>query len=233
VDKALNELEQRKTQIGNGYLDLEKDIANVKKKQERLAMAFTDGTLTESVYKSKLKQLKKQEAELIKRQSNLSPSEIMEVTELSRRITAVKELLQKGKVQLTDLGFFASAGDKYVPLGFNPWPESNGKMAIGEPCEMETVLIDEESGVIIKSNLPPGFNDPDIPAGEKGQRILANWRELLRFLNIKVTIYPDHKEISGAIPPQLIMNSGNNTVGAPITSSVERDRGRGRKKEVA
>jgi site-specific DNA recombinase len=222
VDKALEELEQRKTQVGESFLGIEKDIDGVKKKEERLGLAYADGTLAESVYKAKLHQLKKQEADLVQRQHNLNPSEMIEITELSRRITSVKELIQKGKVRLTDLGFFAANGDKYVPLGFNPWPESNGKMAIGELAEMETVLIDEESGLIGKSNLPPGFNDPNIPAKEKGQRVLINWRELLRFLGIQVTIYPDHKEIRGAIPPQLITDSNyNNTVGAPITSSVE------------
>jgi site-specific DNA recombinase len=222
VVKALSDLEQKKAKIGDNFLGIEKDIAVVREKQERLGIAFTDGTLTESVYKAKLQQLKKQEADLVQRQQNLDPNELIEITELSRRITAVKKLIQKGKVRLTDLGFFAADGDKYFPLGFNPWPESNGKMAIGEMAEMEIVLIDEESGLIGKSNVPPGFNDPNIPAKEKGQRVLANWRELLRFLDIKVTIYPDHKEIRGAIPPQLITDSThNNTVGAPITSSVE------------
>jgi hypothetical protein len=98
-------------------------------------------------------------------------------------------------------------------------------MAIGELAEMETVLVDEGSGLIGKSNVPPGFTDTKIPAAEKGQRVLTNWRELLRFLNIKVTIYPDHTEVRGAIPPQLITNSAhdnhNDKVGSPITCSVE------------
>ena len=221
VNKALEELEGRKVQIGAGYLSIEQDIVKVKEKQERLGIAYADGTLAESAYKEKLHQFRKQEKELVQRQNNLDPSELIEVTELSRRITALKDLLHKGTVHLTDLGFFASAGDQYVPLGFNPWPDTNGKMAIGELAEMETVLIDEESGLIGKSNVPPGFNDPNIPAKEKGQRVLTNWRELLRFLDIKVTIYPDHKEIRGAIPPQLVTNSDHNKVGAPITSSVE------------
>jgi hypothetical protein len=63
------------------------------------------------------------------------------------------------------------------------------------------VLINEESSLIGKSNLPPGFNNPNIPAGEKGQCLLTNRRELLRFLNIKVTIYPDRIEVRRVIPP--------------------------------
>ena len=55
-------------------------------------------------------------------------------------------------------------------------------MAIGRLAEMETVLVDEEIGLKVKSNLPPGFTNPDIPAAEKGQRIMANWRGLIALL---------------------------------------------------
>ena len=221
IDKAMDELEQKKTQIGEGFLEIEKEIAAIKKKQERLGIAYTDGTLNESAYKAKLNQLRKQEADLAQRLHNLDPNELIEVTKLSQRINAVKELLQKGKISLTDLGFFVVDGDKYVPLGFNPWPETHGKMAIGHPAQMETVLMDEETGLIAKSNVPPGFTSSDIPAAEKGQRIITNWRELLRFLNITVTIYPNHTEIRGAIPPQFFENSAQENTSALITSSVE------------
>jgi site-specific DNA recombinase len=226
VDKALDELEKKRGYIGEGFIGIEKDIAGVKKKQERLGIAYADGTLDESIYKAKLHQLRKQEAEFVQRQHNLDPSELMEVNELSHRISAVRDLLQKGTVHLTDLGFFASAGDQYVPLGFNPWPESHGKMAVGEMAEMQTVLVDEESGLIGKSNVPPGFTDTEIPTAEKGQRILTNWRELLRFLNIKVTIYPDHTDIRGAIPPQIFETPmQTNATGCPITNSVDESEG--------
>jgi site-specific DNA recombinase len=223
VDKALYNLEQQKSQLGSGYLDIEKGLTLVKKKEERLGIAYADSTLPQNVYKAKLQQLKKQEKALEQRQHNLNPSEMIKIAEISHRVTAVKELLQKGKVHLTGLGFFAAEGDKYVPLGFNPWPESDGKVAIGNEAEMDIVYVDKENGLVGKSNVPPGFLDPDIPASEKKQRVLTNWRELLRFLDIKVTIYPDRKEIRGAIPPQLITNPPhNNTVGTPITSAVER-----------
>jgi hypothetical protein len=94
-------------------------------------------------------------------------------------------------------------------------------MAIWHPAEMEKVLVDEETVLIAKSNVPPGFTGSDIPAAEKGQRIITNWRELLRFLNITVTIYPNHTEIRGAIPPQIIENSAQENTSALITSSVE------------
>jgi hypothetical protein len=89
---------------------------------------------------------------------------------------------------------------------------------------METFLVDEETGLIGKSNVPPDFNNPEISASEKGQRVINNWRELLRILSIRVTIYPDHSEIGGAIPPQFIRNTdgrSNNVESAPITCSVE------------
>ena len=120
AEKALDEFEQRKTQIGEDFLNIQKDMAGIKKKEERLGIAYTDGILTESVYKMKLNQLRKQEADLVRRKHNLDPTNLKEVTELSQRIAFVKELLQKGKIRLTDLGFFAADGDKYVPLGFNP-----------------------------------------------------------------------------------------------------------------
>ena len=75
VNKALEELESRKVQIGVGYLGIEQDIVKIKEKQERLGMAYTDGTLAERAYKEKLHQFKKQEKELVQRQNNLDPSD--------------------------------------------------------------------------------------------------------------------------------------------------------------
>lgn len=118
--KAIEELEQRRSQIGAGHLDLEKNMATVKKKQERLGMAFTDGILTQNQYKARLNQLKKQETDLLHRLHNLDPNEFVEINELSQRITAVKELLESGDIKITDLGLFATKDGKYVPLGFNP-----------------------------------------------------------------------------------------------------------------
>jgi hypothetical protein len=133
-------------------------------------------------------------------------------------------MLQRGRVQLTDLGLFVAEGDNYIPIGFNPWPETSTKMAIGKLAEMNGALVDEEIGLIAKTNLPPGFLDPNITPAEKKQRIVSNMRALLLFLGAKVIIYPDRKEIRGAIHPQIIKNTTmDSSAGVPITSSAKGD----------
>jgi site-specific DNA recombinase len=223
VEDALAELEEKKSKIGGDALDLDEQIETVKRKKERLGMAFADEAIPEKIYRTKLQQLHKQEMSLEERRYNLDPNEMMEVTDLSNRITTVREILQKGKIQLTDLGFFGTEGDKYIPLGFNPWPETDSKKSIGKPAEVATAVIDDETGLIGKTVLPPGFMDPGVTPSEKRKRIIRNMRSLLRFLNIKVIIYPDRKEIRGAIPPQVIEVSAKdgNSVGCRITSSAK------------
>jgi len=64
---------------------IEKGMAGVKKKEGRLGIAYTDGTIIESGYKTKLNQLRKQEADLVQHQNNLDPTEMIEITELVAR----------------------------------------------------------------------------------------------------------------------------------------------------
>ena len=67
VEKALSELEARKSQVGAETLAVDDRLQAIRAKEERLGMAFADGAIKESVYKSRLAQLKKQEAALSKR----------------------------------------------------------------------------------------------------------------------------------------------------------------------
>ena len=97
---------------------------------ERLGMAFANGAMVESAYKSKLKQLKKQETVLAKCRQNIDPLNMDELEALEGRIVFVKEVLSRGKLELSEFGFFGELFDKkiYVPAGFNAWRESGGKV---------------------------------------------------------------------------------------------------------
>jgi hypothetical protein len=64
VSQALVELQERKSQIGSEILDVDGKLETLRKRMERLGMAFADGAIEENAYKSKLKQLKKQEVTL-------------------------------------------------------------------------------------------------------------------------------------------------------------------------
>ena len=99
VNKALIELEERKSQIGAEALAIDDKLEVIRTKKERLGLVFADGAINESTYKSKLKQLKKQEASLLKCRHNIDPAELTELSTLEGRIAMVKDILSKGHRQ--------------------------------------------------------------------------------------------------------------------------------------
>jgi hypothetical protein len=142
VNKALAELEERKSQIGAEALAIDNKLEAVRAKEERLGMAFADGAVNESAYKSRLNQLKKQEAALVKCRHNIDPLELTELAILEDRIATVKDILAKGNITLSEFGIFGMIGDKYAPAGFNAWRECDGELAIGEVTEMDSFEIE-------------------------------------------------------------------------------------------
>jgi hypothetical protein len=161
VNKALIELEERKSQIGDETLTIDSKLESIRAKEERLGMAFTDGAVSESAYKSKLNQLKKQEAALFKCRHNIDPLELTELATLEGRIAMVKDVLGQGKLRITEFGIFGEIGDEYIPAGFNAWRECDGKLAIGEVTEMDTFRIEGIDKVMRGIDAPSGFWECD------------------------------------------------------------------------
>ncbi len=205
INRALAELEEKKAHIGEEILDANGKLETLRKKMERLGMVFADGAIEESAYKSKLKQLKKQEASLLKCLQNIDPLEMDELEALEGRIVFVKEVLSRGKLEVTEFGLFGNLFDEkiYVPAGFNAWRESDGDLAIGEVAEMDYFRIEGTDKYMRGIDVPPGFwecGDHD----KQSEIIKKNMRAILQLFGIKVLVYPDRVEIKGTIPSQVL-----------------------------
>ena len=203
VNKSLVELEERRSQIEDEMLTIDSKLEVIRAKKERLGMAFADGAVLESAYKAKLNQLKKQEADLIKCRHNIDPRELTELDGLEGRIAMVKDVLSKGCLRLSGFGIFGELGDEYIPVGFNAWRECDGELAIGEATEMDTFLIEGTDLVMRGIDAPPAFWECE-DLDEREERVKRNMRAMLQLFNIKVLVFPDHIEIEGAIPTQVL-----------------------------
>jgi site-specific DNA recombinase len=203
VNKALVELEERKSKIGSEILDVDGKLETLRAKMERLGMAFADGAMEESAYKSKLKQLKKQEASLVKCRHNIDPLELTEVAELEGRIAMVQCVLSKGKLIVTEFGIFGEKDNEYVPAGFNAWRECDGELAIGEVTEMDYFRLEGTDKYMRGIDAPPGFWECGSHE-EQSIIIKKNMRAILQLFGIRVIVFPDHVEIKGTIPQQVL-----------------------------
>jgi len=219
VNKALIELEEKRSQLGAETLAIDDRLKAIRAKKERLGIAFADGAIQETIYKSRLNRLKKQEANLVKCRQAIDPSELSELSTLESRIIIVKEILSRGSLSLTEFGIFGSIGDEYIPAGFNAWRECDGKLTIGELTEMDTFRIEGTDKVMRGIDAPPGFWECE-DLQKREENINRNLRAILQFFNIKVFVFPERIEIKGAIPTQVLdMSTHNQTQTAPIISS--------------
>jgi len=205
INRALAELEEKKAHIGVEILDADSKLETLREKMERLGMAFADGAIEEGTYKSKLKQLKKQEANLLKCRRNIDPQDMDELNDLEGRIVFIKDVLSRGRLIATEFGFFGSLSNEniYIPAGFNAWRESDGELAIGELTEMDYFRIEGTDKYMRGIDVPPGFwecGDHD----KQSRIIKKNMRAILQLFGIKVLVYPDRVEIKGTIPPQVL-----------------------------
>jgi len=172
---------------------------------ERLGMVFADGAIEESAYKSKLKQLKKQEAVLLKCRQNIDPLDMEELDALQGRIAFIKEVLSRGKLRVTEFGLFGELFDEkiYVPAGFNAWRESDGELVIGEVTEMDYFWIEGTDKYMRGIDVPPGFRECG-DHDKQDEMIKKNMRAILQLFGIRVLVYPDRVEIKGTIPSQVL-----------------------------
>jgi len=203
INKALSELEEQKSQIGAESLEIDDKLESIKSKKERLGIAFADGAVSESSYKSKLNQLKKQEITLFKSHNAIHPSKLAGLSVLEERIGRVKDILSVGNIYITEFGIFGAKNDEYFPAGFNAWRESDGKLAIGEFRESDRIPVAGTDLAMRGIDAPPGFWTCQDPR-EREEYIKKNLRGVLQLFQVKVFIFPDRIEIKGSIPTQLI-----------------------------
>jgi site-specific DNA recombinase len=205
IDSALENLEEKKAHIGAEILDDNGKLETLRRKMERLGMVFADGAIDESAYQSKLKQLKKQETVLLKCRQNIDPLDMEELDALQGRIAFIKEVLSRGKLEVTEFGLFGELFDEkiYVPAGFNTWRESDGELAIGEVTEMDYFRIEGTDKYMRGIDVPPGFRECG-DHDKQAEMIKKNMRAILQLFGISVLVYPDRVEIKGAIPSQVM-----------------------------
>jgi len=226
VNNAMARLQEKKEQLGTETLDIDRELAAISKKEERLGIAFTDGAIKEEVYKSKLRNLKAREAMLLKCRQNIDPTSLTELEMLEDRIANINDILSKGRLTLTEFGLFGMVGGTYTPVGFNAWRETDGNLSIGERTEQDTFRIEGTDLVMRGIDAPSGFWDCN-NLGEQANTINKNLRAVLQLFNIRVHIFPDRIEIQGAIPTQVLdVSSQKEPPGAPIIVSPGGYRGR-------
>ncbi len=225
VNNAMAKLQESREQLGAETLDIDRELAAISKKEERLGIAFTDGAIKEETYKSKLRNLKAQEAMLLKCRQNIDPTSLTELDMLEDRIANVNDILSKGKFILNEFGIFGMLGDTYTPVGFNAWRETDGKLSIGECIEQDTFRIEGTDLVMRGIDAPSGFWDCN-SLEEQTNIIKKNMRAVLQLFNIRVHIFSDRIEIQGAIPTQVLdISSQKKPPGVPIIVSPGGQRG--------
>ena len=227
VNRALIELEERKSHISAETLTIDNKLKAIRDKEERLGMVFADGAVSESAYKSELSHLKEQEATLLKCRHNIDPLELSELAALEGRIAMVKDVLTRGKLEITEFGIFGQIGAEYIPAGFNAWRECDGELAIGEVTEMDTFRIEGIDKVMRGINAPLGFWECE-DLQEQKEKISKNMRAILQLFDIKVLVYPERVKIKGTIPTQILERiTKEEPVTAPIISSPSLIKGGG------
>jgi site-specific DNA recombinase len=192
INKSLIELEKRRKKIGAESLAVESKIEKIRIKEERLGMAFADGAVGESAYRTTLKRLKSEEDDLLKCQRNINPQELGEIASLGISIDMVKDVLSRGQHDLSDYDILSQVDDIMNNLDSNISPV---KYADKNPDDIK--LTD------ITMDTPPDCkNGNDLQ--ENPEATKKSQRALLQKFNIRVIVYPDRVEIKGAIPTQIL-----------------------------
>ena len=174
----------------------------IRLKKERLGLVFTDGTIGKDVYEGRLQGFRKQEKELLKIKSNLSPEARLEIAELENSIRVIEDILDRSSrnIHITDFGIFGAKGDGLAPLGYNPWSETEGKNEIEQVRETDYIFIEGTDLKMRSINPPEGFWSSE----NKGESIKNNIRSLLQNFGIKVCVFKDRIEVRGLIPTEII-----------------------------
>jgi hypothetical protein len=213
INKSLIELEKRRREIGAKSMVVESKLVQIRTKEERLGMAFADGAVGESAYRTKLKRLKNEEADLLKCQRNFDPRELAEISSLGISIDMVKDVLSRGQHDLNDYDILSQVDDIMNNLDSNI-----------SPVKYADKDLDD-----IKTTDLTGDTPPDCSNGYDLQENLEatknSQRALLQKFNIRVVVYPDRVEIKGAIPTQILDKTEKEKT-ARIICSPSRGKGR-------
>lgn len=183
-------------------------------------MAFTDGAVNESAYRSKLKRLKKEESDLLKCRRGIDLTKLGEMISLGIHIDMVKEVLSRGSLLVTDSGIFGELGGMYSPVDFNALEKRDDKLTEVEIPDKGTFRFEMTDMVIGDMDSTHALCSFEDTPGKR-ELIERNQRATFQFFNIGVIVYPERVEIKGMIPTQIldmINKEGKGT--APIITSA-------------
>ena len=93
--------------------------------------------------------------------------------------------------------------DICLPAGFNAWRECDGELTISEVTEMDYFRLEGTDMYMRDIDAPPGFWEC-CDYEEQAKIIKKNMRAILQFFGIRVIVFPDHVEIKGTIPQQVL-----------------------------
>jgi hypothetical protein len=218
VRNALSVLEDKRNQLGEQTEYLDHQIEIIRGKKERLGLVFADGAIDKETYNRKLQELRKLEVDLSQRRSNLNPEAQAEIAELESHIAIVEKILSRhsGRIFITEFGIWGTTDNLKVPLGYNPWLETEGKSTAGKPQEMDTIRI-EGTDLTMSGVLPPeGF----LLSKNPKETIMKNLRAVLQAFDTKVYAFPDRVEIHGMLPTQEIQREPIIHSGTPTAGSI-------------
>jgi hypothetical protein len=214
INKSLIELEKRRKEIGAASLAVESKLVQIRTKEERLGMAFADGAVGESTYRTKLKRLKNEEADLLKCQRNIDPRELGEIASLGISIDMVKDVLSRGQHDLSDYDILSQVDNIMNNLDSNI---SSVKHANKDPEDIKTTDLTGDT--------PPDCKYTD-DLQENPEATKKSQRALLQKFNIRVVVYPDRVEIKGAIPTQILDKTDKEKTARIICSPSRGEGGR-------
>ena len=158
VNNSLVELEEKRKKIGVEAMAIDRRLEIIMAKEERLGIAFADGAVPENMYRSKLRQLKKEEADLLRCRHNIDPVELGELIAIGIHIDMVKEVLSKGSILVNDIGVFGELGDVYRPGEFSESLKHGSEATLGETPEKGSHRFEMTDMVVRDWDNSPGFS---------------------------------------------------------------------------
>jgi site-specific DNA recombinase len=226
---TLNELRQRRSEMGKATESIDRELQTICSKKERLGLAYADGAVIKEVYDSKLGILKKRESELLAARSNLDPRAGMELDELEQQIARLEKVVdgKSGPVMLTELGILATDMPPYGVIAFPAVGDPENSVTVGawdEPTmiQMEDFFRLGDNGPLVRMVDGPGSSAAEVPR----EMVWQNIRRTFETFSIRVYVFRDRVEIRGFIPTEVmdIPRGGDRIRGGSIIPSV---RGRG------
>lgn len=201
INDALAGLEERQRQMEAGSEPINHQLEKVRGAMERYGIAFGDGTISEDRYRDKLNKLKKHEADLLARRTNLDPKPQLEVARLKEYINWIRELLDKGGFVVQDDGIWAYA---FNQAGGIVAAENFGS-GLGVEETIDRITCKRESELPITAEEESDFIKLNVWTFQNPQKArIKGMRAILQKFDTKVWAFPDRIEIRGFIPTQVI-----------------------------